>query len=56
MEQKPEEKQEAKVEPGPEQQQEPKENFPIVGMGISAGGLDAFEDFFQVFPKTLVLA
>jgi two-component system, chemotaxis family, CheB/CheR fusion protein len=30
--------------------QSPKQDFPIVGIGASAGGLAAFEAFFSVFP------
>jgi two-component system, chemotaxis family, CheB/CheR fusion protein len=30
----------------------PKENFPLVGIGASAGGLAAFEAFFSAMPQT----
>lgn len=54
---KPEGEQESKGEqeieekPKLEDQQKQKENFPIVGIGASAGGLGAFEAFFSAIPK-----
>lgn len=35
---------------------EQKEGFPIVGIGASAGGLSAFEQFFQAMPETSGIA
>lgn len=34
-----------------EKQKKPEENFPIAGIGASAGGLSAFEGFFSGIPK-----
>ena len=46
-EQVPKEVQAPKDEKKPEGEQKPKENFPIVGIGASAGGLAAFDNFFS---------
>jgi two-component system CheB/CheR fusion protein len=52
-EQEPVEMLEEKPEEGEEKQEEghkPEKNFPIVGIGASAGGLSAFEAFFSGIP------
>lgn len=45
-----EEKKMPEKEPKLEEKQKPKEDFPIVGIGASAGGLAAFENFFSAIP------
>lgn len=49
--QEPKGKQELEEKPKLEEQQKQKENFSIVGIGASAGGLGAFEAFFSGIPK-----
>jgi two-component system CheB/CheR fusion protein len=49
-EEKPEEEEEAEEELKLEKEQKPEQNFPIVGIGASAGGLGAFEAFFSGIP------
>jgi two-component system CheB/CheR fusion protein len=46
-----EEKKEIEEELKLEKEQKPEQNFPIVGIGASAGGLGAFEAFFSGIPK-----
>lgn len=56
LEGKPENEEESKEEKEqdeeqqPEERHKPEENFPIVGIGASAGGLAAFEAFFTSIP------
>ncbi|WP_239451238.1 chemotaxis protein CheB [Methanosarcina horonobensis] len=49
-EQQPEEEEEQEEELKLEKEQKPEQNFPIVGIGASAGGLGAFEAFFSGIP------
>ena len=47
------------VQPQPSKSAQPKRktaNFPIVGLGASAGGLDAFRKFFDAFPANSGMA
>jgi two-component system CheB/CheR fusion protein len=47
------ENKELKEERKLEEQQKPEKNFPIVGIGASAGGLGAFEAFFSGIPRNV---
>jgi PAS domain S-box len=50
LEEKPEKEEEPEEEPKLEKEQKSEQNFPIVGIGASAGGLGAFEAFFSGIP------
>ncbi len=52
-EQVPEREQVPEGEQAPKDEQKPKENFPIVGIGASAGGLAAFDKFFSAMPNIM---
>jgi two-component system CheB/CheR fusion protein len=41
--------------PDADSNKSPKEDFPIVGIGASAGGLAAFENFFSAIPTAPIL-
>jgi two-component system, chemotaxis family, CheB/CheR fusion protein len=52
-EQVPNEENKQEEKPKPEEQQKTKNNFPIVGIGASAGGLGALEAFFSGIPANV---